>query len=265
MQIYRIFNKIDGKSYIGQTQNTFEKRYLNYKWWESPSNDYLVNASKKYGIENFEIEILKDDIDNLEDLNKYESFFAEKYNSYRPNGYNIRGCGNNRFVDDELKKQLSKARLGTDYKPKNKISSEYKEVYWRKSKKTWICRFENSIIKKDKYAASEIEAAEIYDKVSLFLFGKECFINFEEKRQEYLEMDLKYFYENVFLQTKKKRTENYFKNHTELLEKIKPLIWEMSIPNIAIKLATTARKINYCIKKYKIQTPPKNYWQKMKK
>jgi len=62
--------------------------------------------------------------------------YAEKYNTYRPNGYNIRGCGDNKFVDDELKKHLSTFRIGTSYKPDNKKSSKYKGVYWRESKKS---------------------------------------------------------------------------------------------------------------------------------
>jgi group I intron endonuclease len=247
MQIYRIFNKIDGKSYIGQTQHTFETRYNKYKWWQSPSNEYLVNAAKKYGIENFDIEILKEGINNLEDLNKYESYYADLYNTYRPNGYNIRGCGNNRFVDDELKKRLAKARLGTNYKPKNKKSSEYKGVYWREAKKSWICRFQNSIIKKDKYASSEIEAAEIYDKISLYLFGKDCFINFEDKRKEYLLSDLEDFY-NIFICKKSKRNNV----DEKLLEQIIPIKFK-TLNEIASILNTTPRKIQYCLKKYGIK------------
>jgi len=38
-----------------------------------------------------------------------------------------------------------------------------------------------------------IEAAEMYDKVALYLIGKHCFINFEEKREEYLKSDLEDF------------------------------------------------------------------------
>jgi len=265
MIIYRILNIKNNKSYIGQSVHSFNIRYKGGKWWKYTHNEILKNAVNKYGIDSFTIEILKDDIENIEDLNKFESYYADMYNTYRPNGYNINGCGNNRFVDDVLKKQLSKARLGTDYQPKNKISSQYKGVYWKESKKSWLCRFHNNLLRKDKYASSEIEAAEIYDKVSLFLFGENCYINFEEKRYEYLKMDLKDFYENCFLQQKKKRNENYFKDHTELLEEIKPLIWSMSIPKIASLLSTTPKKVSYCIKKYNLETPPKNYWQKIKK
>lgn len=263
MIIYRIINKLNGKCYVGQSISNFNKRYKGGKWWEYTHNVLLKNSIAKNGLENFEFEIIEDDVKNIDELNRLEIFYADKYNSYRPNGYNIRGCGDNKFVDDDLKKHLSSFRLGTNYTPNNK-KQRYKGVYWKESKKSWLCRFDNSIIKKDKYVDSELEGAEMYDKVSLYLFGKFCYINFEEKRQEYLNSDLEYFYYNVFLKEKPRRKDGYYKDDSELLELIKPLIWEMSIPKIAKKLNTTPRKIKWCIDKNKLDSPGKNYWQTKK-
>lgn len=159
---------------------------------------------------------------------------------------------------------LSNIRLGTEYKPVNKLISIYKGVSYRKNKKSWVCIFKNRFLTKSKYTNSEIEAAEIYDKVCLYLYGKDCFINFEEKRQLYLELDLKDFYENEFLVGKKKRTENYFKDDSELLNTIKPLIWKMSIPEISKLINITVRRIQLCLIKHNIERPGKNYWQKNK-
>lgn len=262
MIIYRIFNKINGKSYIGQSIFNFNKRYKGSDWLKYTHNVILKNAVNKHGIENFDFEIIEDNVKNIDELNKLEIKYAEKYNTYRPNGYNIRGCGDNKFVDDELKKHLSTFRIGTDYKPDNKKSSKYKGVYWRESKKSWMCRFENSLISKSKYTDSEIEAAEMYDKVAIYLIGNHCFINFEEKRQEYIKSDLEYFYKNVFLKTKDRRKDGYFKDDSDLLELIKPLIWKLSIPNIAKELNVTPRQVSWCIKKHNLETPGKNYWQK---
>jgi group I intron endonuclease len=264
MIIYRILNKINNKSYIGQSVLTFNKRYKGGQWWKYTHNLILKNSIDKYGLDNFDFEIIEDNVKDINELNKLEVLYAEKFNSYRPNGYNIRGCGDNKFVDDELKKHLSTFRLGTNYSPTNK-KTRYKGVYWKESKKSWLCRFYNTIIKKDKYVDSELEAVEMYDKVSLYLFGKFCYINFEEKRKEYLESDLEWFYNNVFLKEKTKRKDGYFKDDSELLELIRPLIWKMSIPNIAKKLDTTIRKINWCIKKNNLESPGKNYWQKIRK
>ena len=263
MIIYRIFNKINKKSYIGQSIYSFDERYKG-NWIKNTHNVILKNSIKKHGEKNFDFEILEESIESIEKLNELEESYANKYNSYRPYGYNIRGCGDNKYVDDELKKHLSTFRLGTDYKPVNKKSSIYKGVYWRESKKSWMCRFQNSIIKKDKYVNSEIEAAETYDKVSLYLFGEDCFINFEEKREFYLKLDLENFYNNSFIKTKKKRKDGYFKDDYELLEKIKPLIWEISIPKIAKELKIKPHIITWCIKKNNLERPGKNYWNKAK-
>jgi len=262
MIIYRIYNKKDGKSYVGQSVNPFHKRYKGSDWYKHTHNEILINSVDKYGIENFDYEILEEGVSTIEELNSLEVKYADEYDSYRPNGYNIRGCGDNKFVDVDLKEHLSTFRLGTDYKPKNKKSSDYKGVYWKESKKSWLCRFYNTKLKKDKYCKSEIEAAEFHDKVSLYLYGEDCFINFEQKRKDYLKEDLEYFYNEVFMKTKKKRKDGYYKDTSDLLEKIKPLLWKMSIPNISKEIGISARRIHLCLKKYNIEKPGKNYWQK---
>lgn len=262
MIIYRIYNKKNGKSYIGQSINSFNKRYKGGDWSKYTHNVILKNSILKYGVDNFDLEILEENIISIDKLNELEIKYADKYNSYRPNGYNIRGCGDNKFVDDDLKRHLSSFRIGKDYKPCNKNSSNYKGVYWKESKKSWMCRIDNTLIKKTKYTNSEVEAAEMYDRVALYLIGKDCFINFEEKRESYLNSNLEEFYTDVFLKPKVKRKDGYLKDDSELLEIIKPLIWRMSIPKISKELNVTIRKISWCIKKNNLECPGKNYWQK---
>lgn len=97
MLIYRITNLINGKSYIGQTiYDKFNKRYSGGRWWDTTDNILLMNSAKKYGKENFSVEILEENVSSLEILNKLEEFYAEKYNTYKPHGYNLRYCGDNR-------------------------------------------------------------------------------------------------------------------------------------------------------------------------
>src|SRR3990167_2217446 len=97
MIIYRIYNKINGKSYIGQTvHKTFNSRYSGGKWWDNTDNPALINAYKKYGPNSFEIIILEQNLESIDKLNELEIFYADKFNTYSPNGYNLRGCGNNR-------------------------------------------------------------------------------------------------------------------------------------------------------------------------
>lgn len=252
MIIYRIFNKINGKSYIGQSVNSFNKRYKGSKWWEYTHNEILKNSILKHGKDQFDFEILETNIPTIEDLNILERHYAEKFNSYRPLGYNIRGCGQNKFVDDNLKKHLSSFRIGKGYKPKNKNVSKYRGVYWRESKKSWMCRFDNKIIKKTKYCSSEIEAAETFDRVCLHLIGQDCFINFEEKRTNYLSSNLEDFYLNSFLSIKTKRKDGYYKDLSDLRDKIIPFI-NLSISEISNKLSISKRRVDWCIKKYKLK------------
>lgn len=108
MVIYKITNKINGKSYIGQTTGTFNTRYKKGKWWHYTDNILLKNAYKKYGEEAFSVEILEEEVASIDELNRLEIFYAEKYNVYSPNGYNLRGCGNNKFV---LKETIEKQRV----------------------------------------------------------------------------------------------------------------------------------------------------------
>jgi predicted DNA-binding protein YlxM (UPF0122 family) len=65
-------------------------------------------------------------------------------------------------------------------------------------------------------------------------------------------MDLQDFYENQFLKTKKKRTDGYFKDQTELKEQIIEII-DLSMSEIANELNVTKSKVLWCIKKYKLK------------
>lgn len=72
--IYGIHNIVDNKVYIGQTGESFKRRYFHHNWKlrnGSHDNKYLQNAWNKYGEDNFEfivVEIVKDPkkLDELE-------------------------------------------------------------------------------------------------------------------------------------------------------------------------------------------------------
>jgi group I intron endonuclease len=115
--IYKITNKITGKSYIGQSINT-SKRIKEHFWKATCSKDVSFNsilhqAIRKYGAENFEIEILKEC--TVEELDELEKHYIKMYDTISPNGYNIlEGGQKNRFVPNYClichKPLLSKAR-----------------------------------------------------------------------------------------------------------------------------------------------------------
>lgn len=88
--IYKATNKINGKVYIGKTNN-FKARKLAH---ETKLNDHLFSrAIQKYGKENFDWIILEDGITSLEESNERERYWIAKYRSYfrwkDSNGYNM--------------------------------------------------------------------------------------------------------------------------------------------------------------------------------
>lgn len=94
--IYKYQNKINGKIYIGQT-NDIRKRKNGHKSaaYNLKSKDYNApfhNAIRKYGIDNFSFEILEAISDN--EIQNYvderEKYYIEKYQSLISfNGYNV--------------------------------------------------------------------------------------------------------------------------------------------------------------------------------
>ena len=103
--IYMHYNKVNGKVYIGQTNNAKAR-------WRPSGYKHCVkfyNAINKYGWENFEHFILESDL-TLEQANQREEFYIEKYNSIEQ-GYNIYKGGNNREMSKETLEKLSKKSL----------------------------------------------------------------------------------------------------------------------------------------------------------
>ena len=86
MQIYRIYNKVNNKSYIGATRWHFKKRYSGGRWWDTTHSIHLKKAVVKYGLENFDWEVLWEG--ESEDLDCLEKLYINQYSSVVPNGYN---------------------------------------------------------------------------------------------------------------------------------------------------------------------------------
>lgn len=87
--IYCFTNKINGKKYIGQTTN-LNRRISEHKSRSGKDNLPFHNAINKYGFDNFEIEILIEDIYLQEELDEYEKSFIKKFNTVNKKfGYNI--------------------------------------------------------------------------------------------------------------------------------------------------------------------------------
>lgn len=92
MLIYRIYNKVNGKSYVGQTIKSSEERWQEHLQHTNGThiNDQskvLYKAMRKYGTDNFVFEVLQDNIDTYEQLDKAEIYWIDYYDSFL-HGYN---------------------------------------------------------------------------------------------------------------------------------------------------------------------------------
>lgn len=90
--IYKIQNKINGKSYIGQTRKHYEQRWYEHiktAFSNAPSSQesrYSIHfALRKYGIENFDFSIVEEVDDEL--LDDREQYWIRVEDSFY-NGYN---------------------------------------------------------------------------------------------------------------------------------------------------------------------------------
>lgn len=124
--IYVITNLLNNKHYIGQSKDIYE-RWKNHKrqsTWRSHPNKALYTAFDKYGIENFEFEIIE--MCDLEDLDRREIYYISEYDSYK-NGYNRTLGGQGYIVDeDTYYKNRLKAIYSMDL---SKIKLKMKPLY----------------------------------------------------------------------------------------------------------------------------------------
>lgn len=105
--IYKITNKINGNSYIGQSIH-IEKRIKEHKLkynWEREKNKTLYQAFQKYGIENFSFEIIEECEPNV--LDSREQFWINYYDTYN-NGYNMTCGGETNYGDNHPRHRLTK-------------------------------------------------------------------------------------------------------------------------------------------------------------
>jgi len=108
--IYKITNLINKKVYIGQTTRSFNDRINDYK--RELGNEYINNAFKKYGWDNFDFTII-DSAQTINELNSKEIRYIIEYKSNEKEfGYNILSGGKNASPGIETLNKMSKAHLG---------------------------------------------------------------------------------------------------------------------------------------------------------
>ena len=116
--IYKITNNINNKIYIGKTLHPIEKRFNEHckdAFRDRNEKRPLYAAMRKYGVENFEIELVEEI--SIDRLSEREIYWINHYNSYC-NGYNATKGGDgkqlydyqaivNEFLSGKLIKELA--------------------------------------------------------------------------------------------------------------------------------------------------------------
>lgn len=136
MLIYLVTNIINGKQYVGQTQNSASVRWSQHKHQalKKDSSSVLAAAIRKYGPENFKVSILKT-CASIEELNVSEIGLISSLNSLAPHGYNLDSGGSNKIMHESTKQKLSAAKLGKSNGP---FSKEHRDAISKALKKAGV-------------------------------------------------------------------------------------------------------------------------------
>lgn len=115
--IYQALNKTNGKSYVGQTKFSLEKRKTEHKYYSNSYHNHFSKALRKYGWKSFKWSVLENNI-NPKDLNEKEVYWIKKLDTFK-NGYNsTSGGGQGVELSEEHKRKIGFANKG------NKLSEE---------------------------------------------------------------------------------------------------------------------------------------------
>lgn len=124
--VYRFLNKVNNKSYIGNSKNVnrrFADHYRNYL----KKNNHLSNAISKYGFINFIVEILEV-CPSVEYMDLREKYYIKKFDSYI-NGYNKTSNGqplNKKLSDKEISEHFKKCWDNPLYRYRNLTARQLK-------------------------------------------------------------------------------------------------------------------------------------------
>jgi group I intron endonuclease len=114
--VYRIKNKINGKSYIGMTVRSFEERYNGHLSSARQGSKFRFHSAiRKYGVDSWEHEILEES-DDIAYIRKREEEYIEEYKTIFPKyGYNAKpgGCGGWIVFPENYDKWVNKVKERT--------------------------------------------------------------------------------------------------------------------------------------------------------
>ena len=210
--VYKITNKVNGKIYIGRTTGTIAKRLKEHQHAAFSKDKarngcrLLCRAIRKYGKENFNIELLES-LASFKEMKNREGELIRSNNSYDDKiGYNLTYSteDGDEFISEETRKRVTISTREAKFLGKTKEIGVWRgqgEGSWKSA----ISYRDESFIKTFK---SKDEAVEFYDKLSLYFHGPDCLINKDGKREEYLKSDLNKMIINLRIEKENKKLRN---------------------------------------------------------
>ena len=134
MWVYKITNILNNKVYIGQSIRPVEERFKRHinDAMNGTLDTHFARAIRKYGAENFRIEII-DEASNQDELNSKEQFWIREYDAVN-SGYNetdaLYKCGGNTYNSktpeeiEEIKQKIRTTKIGS----KNPMARKIKRI-----------------------------------------------------------------------------------------------------------------------------------------
>jgi group I intron endonuclease len=117
--IYKITNVINGKVYVGQTNERRVqrrwKRHISALKNDAHHNQHLQSSWNKYGEQSFKFEVIEPFDSELNfDIDNLERYWIKHFDSMNPDkGYNLESGGNlQKIVSSETKEKISKSLMG---------------------------------------------------------------------------------------------------------------------------------------------------------
>ena len=165
--VYKRTNNINGKMYIGQTEQTLEGRWANGKGYRGSVKFYA--AIQKYGAENFSHEILKENL-TKDEADYWERYYIEEFDTVK-NGYNLKTGGTHCIYSEASKQKMSKNHADVSgeknpmYGKKHSLETRMKMSQNRHDKKGSESCFAKKVIciTTNKIFNTTKEASEFYD------------------------------------------------------------------------------------------------------
>ena len=187
--IYKVTNKINGKVYIGQSVD-IGRRWRTHM--TAKDDIYFHKAIQKYGVENFEWEVIEKC--KKKDLDERESYWIEYYDSFNK-GYNCTKGGDGVSGGEDHPRW--KGGISLDPEHLKQYSKQYNKQYYEANKEELKEYREANKEKKKEYNKQYRDA------------NKENIKQYREANKEKIKQQMKEYYEAHKEELKEKRKQRY--------------------------------------------------------